>query len=129
MRIEMPTVILLCLVAIPMFAQEASVESSDPQRIYDQRGCVTCHDRTKDQRMLGLGPSWRQISDAYKGNLDDLSKFLRGESKPKVQPTGNLEIDQAAHARMHEKVVSLRDLSESDRKALETFLFEHMLSH
>jgi cytochrome c551/c552 len=127
MRRKLPTVILLCLVAAPMLAQEAPVTSNDPQHVYDARGCATCHDQTKDQRTLGLGPSWHQISEAYKGHADDLSKFLKGEAKPRVESTGDPKTDEASNLRMHGQIVSLKTLSESERKALETFLMEHMI--
>jgi len=117
----------LCLFAIPVLAEEASVESSGQQQIYDQRGCAVCHDRSKDQRTLGLGPSWQQISEAYKGHPEELSKFLKGEAKPRVAPTGDSDIDQASYDRMHGQIVSLKSLSESERKALETYLNEHMI--
>jgi cytochrome c551/c552 len=129
MRRTTPTVIvmLLCLIAVSMLAQETSVERNDPQHVYDERGCAACHDQTKDQRSLGLGPSWRQVSAAYKGHPDELSKFLKGEAEARLESTGDPKTDEESYTRMHGQIISLKTLSDSERKALETFLIEHMI--
>jgi cytochrome c len=128
MRRTTLTVMLSCLTAFSLLAQETPVEKDDPQRVYDERGCAACHDQTKDQRTLGLGPSWHQVSAAYKGHQDELSKFLKGEAKPRLEPTGDSKTDEESYTRMHGQIVILKTLSDSERKALETFLIEHIFN-
>ncbi len=53
---------------------------------FTQSGCTACHNPTKDQLSMGLGPSIKMIKDAYKGDTAKLVKFLKGQGKPVVAP-------------------------------------------
>jgi cytochrome c551/c552 len=78
--------------------------------VFDQRGCAACHDGTKDQSVLGLGPSFQQICEAYKDSDADLNKFMKCESSPLL--------DKARYSTMHEQIVKIKSLSDAELKAL-----------
>jgi len=106
--------ITVCLVGILTLTVAGSGASESGKVIFEKRGCGACHDRTKDQTIDGLGPSLNQIAEAYKGRKGDFSKFLKCESTPLV--------DKARFSIMHEQVVKVKDLSDSELKALEKFI-------
>jgi cytochrome c551/c552 len=111
------TALLLFLASLTgtlFFVDAGSGEIEEGKAIFEQRSCAACHDPIKDQSVLGLGPSLQQICEAYKGHEGDVSKFLKCESKPLV--------DRARFSTMHEQVVKLKDLSDSELKALENFI-------
>ena len=119
--------VLVCIFAAPALAQGGADKNLDGEGIYEQQSCAVCHVANKDMRVWGLGPSWKQIGEVYGGHADKLSKFLRGESKPLIEGTGNAEVDRASYRRMHEQIVRLKTLSESERKALEKFVMARMI--
>ena len=96
-------------------SEGVSEENEERARLFEQRGCGACHDRTKDQTIDGLGPSLKQIAEAYKGHEGDLTSFLKCESKPLV--------DETRFSIMHAQVVKVKHMSESELKALEKFIF------
>ena len=104
----------VCLAGILALTVAGSGASESGKVIFEERGCGACHDRTKDQTIDGLGPSLNQIAQAYKGREGDLSKFLKCESKPMV--------DKARFSIMHEQVVKVKEMSDSELKALEKFI-------
>ena len=105
---------MVCLAANLSLRVADSGESESGRAIFEKRGCGACHDRTKDQTIDGLGPSLNQIADAYKGHEGDFSKFLNCESKPLV--------DKARFSIMHEEIVKVKGMSDSELKALEKFI-------
>jgi len=105
---------MVCLAANLSLRVADSGESESGKAIFEKRGCGACHDRTKDQSIDGLGPSLKQIAEAYKGHEGHFSKFLKCESGPLV--------DNARFSIMHEQVVKVKGMSDSELKALEKFI-------
>ena len=105
---------IVCLAGTLFLTTAGSGESESGKAVFEKRGCGACHDRTKDQTIDGLGPSLKQIAEAYKGHEGDFTKFLKCESKPLV--------DEARFMVMHEQVVKVKDMSDSELKALEKFI-------
>jgi cytochrome c len=105
---------IVCLAGVLSLTAAGSEASESGKVIFEKRGCGACHDRTKDQTIDGLGPSLNQIAEAYKGHEGDLSKFLKCENKPLV--------DKSRFSIMHEQVVKVKDMSDSELKALEKFI-------
>jgi cytochrome c len=91
-----------------------SEESENGIRLFKERGCGACHDRTKDQTIDGLGPSLNQIAEAYEGREDDLVEFLKGGCDPIV--------DEARFSIMHGEIVKITGLSESQLKDLQKYV-------
>jgi len=113
-------IFMLCLVGIYNTKEGSSVEDETEagKMIFEQRSCAVCHDATEDQRRDGLGPSWKQIAEAYENSDKDLTKFLKGEGKPIV--------DKAKFPMMHGQIVLLKSCSESDIEALERFIMKQI---
>lgn len=61
-----------------------SVYAGNGKQVFTASGCAACHHPTKDQTAMGLGPSLKQITKAYKGNKGQLTKFLKGKAAPKI---------------------------------------------
>jgi cytochrome c len=105
---------MVCLAATHTLRAVGSEQSESGKAIFEKRGCGACHDRTKDQSIDGLGPSLNQIAEAYKGHEGDFISFLKCESSPLV--------DKARFTIMHEQVVKVKGMSDSELKALEQFI-------
>lgn len=77
---------LLPLVALSVtsmsFAAPAFAE--DGAALMASKACTACHNAEKDQSMLGLGPSLKQIGAAYADNKDGLIKFLNADPTAKA---------------------------------------------
>jgi len=91
-----------------------SEENEKGARLFKERGCGACHDRTKDQSALGLGPSMEQVAEAYEGNEDEMAKFLKGGCDPIV--------DEARFPIMHGEIVKMKSLSDSEIRALQEYM-------
>ena len=80
--------ILTAILAFSLIAATAlSIQAADEgQAFFEKRGCASCHNPTKDQVDMGLGPSVEQISGAYKDDRDGLMSFLKGDGSPRVYP-------------------------------------------
>lgn len=50
------------------------------KNIFNSKGCTACHQPNADV----VGPALKQIASAYKGNIGELIKFLKGEGAPKL---------------------------------------------
>ncbi len=113
-------IFMLYLVGIYNTKEGSSVEDETEagKMIFEQRSCAVCHDATEDQRRDGLGPSWKQIAEAYEKSDKDLTKFLKGEGKPIV--------DKAKFPMMHGQIVLLKNCSESDIEALERYIMKQI---
>lgn len=107
---------IFCLVGIFSLTEGFSGESENGSKIFSQRGCAVCHDKFEDQTTWGLGPSLKQISEAYKDHEDDLTKFLKGGCKP--------IIDESRFEIMHGEIISINDLSDSQIEALVRFVYQ-----
>ena len=121
MKMHIALLFLLCLTGIPVHAEKGVEEKKDGEIIFEQRGCDLCHHDTQDQRRMGLGPSWTQISEVYKGRHDDLRGFLRGKREQEMSNEKNLV--------MHGEIVRLRTLSEAEMKILEKFIQEKLAEY
>jgi cytochrome c len=111
------TVIILFIIGVAgmlTLREAGSEENKDGIRLFTERGCGACHDRTKDQRVLGLGPSMEQVAEAYRGREDELVKFLRGGCDP--------ILDEARFPIMHGEIVRMKDLSDSEMRALQKYI-------
>ena len=108
---------LVFLSAISALLATGPSLAQDGQTIFQSKGCTVCHDAQQDRVAMGLGPSLKQISEAYKGQEDALTAFLKGQGEPKVYPDkypimkGQLAITQA--------------LPDDELKALATYLTSH----
>ena len=91
-----------------------SEESEMGTRLFEERGCGACHDRTQDQTIYRLGPSLEQIAEAYKGHEDELELFLKGGSDP--------IIDEARYEIMHGEIVKIKGLSDSQIEDLRKYI-------
>lgn len=91
-----------------------SEESGSGFRLFEERGCGACHDRTKDQTIYRLGPSLEQIAEAYKGHEGDLEVFLKGGCDPIV--------DEARYEIMHGEIVKIKGLSDSQIEDLRKYI-------
>ena len=49
---------------------------------FNRQGCGVCHKETINT----IGPSIKEISEAYKGNKQALKEYLRGKRPPIVEP-------------------------------------------
>jgi cytochrome c551/c552 len=92
----------------------ASAEGETGFQLFNQRGCGACHDRTEDQTIYMLGPSWEQIAEAYKGHENDMETFLKGGCGPIV--------DEARFEIMHGEIVKLKGLSDSQIRDLRKYI-------
>jgi len=92
----------------------ASAEGEVGAQLVEERGCGACHDRTEDQTIYRLGPSWEQIAEAYKGHEDDMETFLKGGCDPVV--------DEARFEIMHGEIVKIKGLSDSQIRDLRKYI-------
>jgi len=113
---------MLCLAGIYNTKDAGSAESEieSGKALFDQRSCAVCHDPTEDQRRDGLGPSWKQIVEAYEGSDEGLNNFLKGQGDPIV--------DKTKFPMMHGQIILLKTCSDSEIRALEKFIMEQALS-
>lgn len=86
--------------------------------IFNSKGCTACHQVEAD----GVGPSLKNISQAYKGQQKELIQFLKGEGKPKLE--------KGKFAGQYETIMKLqisqtKTLSEKDLKELTNFILSH----
>ena len=115
-------VFIFCLAGIYHARDSATAEgeSAPGKPVFEQRNCAVCHHPTDDQRRDGLGPSWKQIAQAYQGHDDDLTKFLKGTGKPLV--------DKTNFPMMHGQIILLNTCAVSEVEALEQYLKQEVLN-
>ena len=119
------TLAVFAVISFPARAvcgEEAPVipeERGPGSRLYEQRGCGACHAPERDQTVYGLGPSLKQIAEAYKGREDQLVSFLQGACDPILDAR-----KQPAYPVMHGQIVKLRDLSPAELHALARYIFD-----
>ena len=87
--------------------------AADGGAIFKSKGCSTCHQVS----VKTVGPSLKQIAQAYKGKEGDLIKFLKGEGKPIVDP--------AKFGIMKPQLNTTKALSDDELKALADFIVSH----
>ena len=59
-----------------------SALAENGQAVFQQNGCAGCHQPAVDT----VGPSLKKIAQAYAGKKDKLVAFLKGATKPMVDP-------------------------------------------
>ena len=57
--------------------------ANDGETIFKNSGCMSCH---KPQSNSNKTPSLTDISRAYQGKEEQLTKYLRGEAEPIMKP-------------------------------------------
>ncbi|SNZ02452.1 cytochrome c [Persephonella hydrogeniphila] len=87
--------------------------AADGEAIFKSKGCSACHKPASKS----MGPSLKEIAQAYKGKEGDLVKFLKGEAKPIVDP--------AKFSMMKPQLSKTKALSDDELKALADFILKH----
>jgi cytochrome c551/c552 len=85
----------------------------DGESIFKSKGCAACHQPNADT----VGPGLNKIASVYKGNKDELIKFLNGEGKAIVDP--------AKEAIMKPNLETTKKLSKEEKEALVEFILKH----
>ena len=104
------------LVAAATFGLAVAVSAAmaaDGKAIFQSKGCAACHNPT----VKTVGPSLKQIAQAYNGDEAALIKFLKGEAKPKVDP--------AMFATMKPQLNTTKALSDDELKALAQYILSN----
>ena len=87
--------------------------AADGGALFKSKGCSACHQAS----VKTVGPSLKQIAQAYKGKEGDLIKFLKGEAKPIVDP--------AKFGIMKPQLNTTKAMSDEELKALAEFIVSH----
>jgi cytochrome c551/c552 len=85
----------------------------DGESIFKAKGCAACHQPNADT----IGPGLNKIASVYKGNKDELIKFLNGEGKAIVDP--------AKEAIMKPNLETTKKLSKEEKEVLAEFILKH----
>ncbi len=64
------------------FVDRVSAINTDGHELINQKGCTLCHHPEKEI----VGPSFKQVAEAYKGNKEKLLAFFNGETESIVNP-------------------------------------------
>jgi len=90
------------------------------QKLYKKKGCASCHHPTKDQLAQGMGPSYQQVSAAYKkaSGKAGMEKFLKGEGEAIVAP-------EKASIMKDQVKKTTKKLSDADRADIVDFILTH----
>ena len=84
--------------------------AADGKAIFKQKGCAMCHKETVNS----VGPSVKHIAEVYKGDVDKMVAYLKGEHPAIVDPK--------KEAMMKRFLGKLKSLHEGDLKALAQYL-------
>ncbi len=87
--------------------------AADGEALFKSNGCAACH----QANVKTVGPSLKEIAQAYKGKEGDMIKFLKGEAKPIVDP--------AKFGIMKPQLNKTKNMSEEELKALVEFMLKH----
>ncbi len=91
---------------------EAKTELETGQELFEGEGnCFACH--KPDQKIIA--PSLQQIAKIYKTQHGDMVAFLKGESKPLVDPS--------QYETMKTNFSITKGMSDAQLKALETYIY------
>jgi cytochrome c551/c552 len=85
----------------------------DGPTLFANGNCATCHTPDRDQQVVGLGPSLRQIAADYKGDRLGLLDFLNG---------GPPKVNSAQYEVMKAQQALTRKLSAQDKNTLVDYL-------
>ena len=84
--------------------------ASDGKAIFKSKGCAMCHKETVNS----VGPSVKHIAEVYKGDVNKMVAYLKGEHPAIVDPK--------KEAMMKRFLGKLKSLSDEELKALATYL-------
>jgi len=88
--------------------------ADEGEKVFKSQGCMSCH---KKESTSKVNPSLTEISISYQGKVEQLVKYLKGESEAIVKPEkSNL---------MKRQILKTKILSEADRKALADYILSH----
>jgi cytochrome c551/c552 len=112
---------LITLVLSLAFVTTGSVyaDKAAGEKLYKAKGCSSCHHPTKDQLASGMGPSYQQVSAAYKKGAGKagLEKFMKGEGEAIVAP------EKASIMKGQLKVT--KKLTDAQRGDIADFILSH----
>ncbi|MDQ7056239.1 MAG: c-type cytochrome [Persephonella sp.] len=63
--------------------EKKTVIQTDGESIFKVKGCASCHQPDVDT----VGPSLKRIAQAYRSQSEQLTRFLKGQEKPIVDPS------------------------------------------
>ncbi|WP_293448540.1 c-type cytochrome [Persephonella sp.] len=87
--------------------------AADGGALFKSKGCGACH----QANVKTVGPSLKEIAQAYKGKEGELIKFLKGEAKPIVDP--------AKFGIMKPQLNATKNMSDEELKAMAEFILNH----
>lgn len=94
-------------------AKPQQMAAVDGKSIFMSKGCGACHQENTDT----VGPSIKKIASVYAGDKQKLLSFLKGDSKPIVDP--------AKESIMRPQVEVTKKLSSQELEALADFIIKH----
>jgi cytochrome c551/c552 len=105
-KIDIGLIWVFCILAMNHVAA-----ADEGENIFKSQGCTACH---KIQSTSKVNPSLTEISMAYQGRVQQLIKYLKGESDAIVRPEkANL---------MRRYIEKTKYLSDADRQALAVYI-------
>ena len=87
--------------------------ANDGETIFKNSGCISCH---KLQNNSKTTPSLMDISRAYQGKEEQLTKYLRGEAKPILKPEKG--------ALMKRQIEKTRGLSDAELRGMVGYMLQ-----
>lgn len=93
-----------------LFLANATAENEEGKRIFEAKGCVTCHKQDVDT----IGPSLQTIAISYSGKEETMVPYLMGQGTPIVDPT--------RASVMNPQLLKIRTLFEEDMRALTEYI-------
>jgi len=88
-----------------------TARADEGESIFKSQGCMSCH---KKESTSKVNPSLAEISMAYQGKEEQLTKYLKGESEAIVRP------EKASLMKRY--IEKTKKLSDADRKSLADYL-------
>ena len=98
---------------VGVFLGAAVVWATDGEAIFNAQGCIACH----KPAISKIGPSLKEIVQAYQQKEDQLIGYLKGETEPIME--------SAKASMMMKPLEKAKSLSDTDRKALADFIMSH----
>jgi cytochrome c len=96
-------------------AEEVQTPEQLGKQIFEGKGtCISCH--KTDSKLIG--PSLQDIAKIYKDKSGNIITFLKGESKPIVDP--------AQYALMQPNIVLTKTMTDDELKALEAYVYSNL---
>lgn len=99
-----------------------AASAADGEALFRAKACTACHNPTKDQTSMGMGPSLQMIAQAYTadGGKDAIVAFLAAApgAEPKVKPE--------LYPVMKAQQSLTRTFSDEERAALADYILGHL---